>query len=400
MINNTYSFIAIASILFVSTVPATAQSVAEITVTTVEGETVRGDLVELAVDGVHLDRGSELSVLPLEALSQIRFDHEPQRTLPMQVQLSSGSVLRISGLTLTDQSVTIAVSRQSPLVVPFKQLRWVRFRPGNSATDPVWLGWLEESRRGDRLVVRRDEKTLDSIDGTVIGIGRESVQFEMRGNRIDAPLAKLEGVLLSSPTDMQTASALRLTDTSGSVWAAESVQIIPGGSSVRVTLPGSLEHEIPLNQVVEIQFAGGILSLADAEVSESVFGDGEPASPVLSELDKWFAPQASDGVIHINAPGKITLRIPDGYQKLVVAARRAQDVSQFTAIGLEVLLDGQVKWTGTLQDRNSLGLELPLADARQLTLRAVAPPRPDGSSDAAAAELGGRVEWFSGRLLK
>jgi hypothetical protein len=41
-----------------------------------------------------------------------------------------------------------------------------------------------------------------------------------------------------------------------------------------------------------------------------------------------------------------------------------------------------------------------LADARQLTLRAVSPPRPDSSSDAAGAELGGRVEWFSGRLLK
>jgi hypothetical protein len=399
LLNNTL-FVAIASILLASIVPATAQSVAEITVTTVEGTTVRGDLVEIAADGVHLDGGSELSVLPLETLSQIRFNHEPQRSLPMQAQLSSGSVLRLSGLTLTDQSVKIAVSRQSPLVVPTEQLHWVRFRPGNSATDPVWLGWLEERRRGDRLVVRRDEKTLDSIDGTLIGIGRDSVQFEMRGNRIDAPLAKLEGVLLSSPADVKTASALRLTDTFGSVWAAESLQLSPGGSSVRVTLPGSLEHEIPLNQVVDIQFAGGILSLADAEVFESVFGDGEPASPATRELDKWFAPHASDGVIHVNAPGKITLRIPDGYQKLVVAARRAQDVSQFTAIGLEVLLDGRVKWTGTLKDRNSLGLELPLADARQLTLRAVSPPHPDGSSDAAGAELGGRVEWFSGRLLK
>ena len=388
--------------LLVGTVSGYAQSADEVTITTADGTIVRGDLVEIGASGVHLDRGSEISVFPVDDLSQIRFDRESARSLPMQTQLAGGSSLRVSAISLTDQSVSISVGRQSPLVVPIKQLHWVRFRMGNPATDPAWLGWLEETRRADRLVVRRNEKTLDSIDGTVVGITRDSVQFEMRGNRIDAPLAKLEGVLLSTPTDVPPSSALRLTDTSGSVWSVVSLSLPRGSSSVRVTLSGGIEHEIPLNQVTDIRFAGGVLTLADAEIAESSFGSNtaNPAITKLRELDKWFAPQTGDGVISINAPGKITLRIPEGYQRLIVAARRAQDVNQFTAIGLEVLLDGDIKWTGTLQDRQSLGLELPLADARQLTLRATTLPKTTATNENVQAELGGRVEWFSGRLLK
>ncbi len=391
------------AVLFASGLVASEGVATEVAITTSDGKAIAGELVKIDPDGIHLERGSEDSVLPLDELSQLTFDHDAPPPLPMRAQLSGGSLVSITGVTWVDDTVTIAVARQSPLTVPARQLRWVRFRTGNPATDPTWLGWLEEVRRADRLVVRRNDKALDSVDGTVVGIGRDSVKFEMRGNPVDAPLAKLEGILFSNSTQEPAAPGIRLIDTAGSEWMAETISMPAGSAEVKVGLAGGIEHEIPIAQVRQIRFAGGILALSEAEVAATTFGDesnGGAGAANAAGLDAWFAPQSVEGVIGINAPGKITLRIPDGYQKLIVAARRSRDVSQFTALQLDVLLDGEVRWTATLQNRESLGLELPLSGARQLTLRASPMSETKDSASSVNAALGGSVEWFSGRLLK
>lgn len=376
---------------------------AEVSVTTADGGTASGTLLEITESGIRLGGPKENAIVALEDLSQLATGNKPRQPLPMRAALVGGSELCVTGLTWTGDAVEFAVAGQSPLSVPARQLRWVRFRAGSAATDPVWLGWLEEIRRADRLVVRRSEKALDSIDGTVLGIGRDTVKFEMRDNPIDAPLAKLEGILFSSPADEPAPSGITVLDIAGSQWAANSLQMPAGGSAVRVELAGGIEHEIPLDQVLKITFAGGILALSDLEVAAAEFGEETPAAGGATKsaaLNEWFGPQSKDGMIRIDAPGAITLRIPDGYQKLIVASRRSRDVSQFTALQLEVLVDGEVRWTGTLQDRESLGLELPISGARQLTLRASRMSPTNESSPPHGAALGGSIEWFSGRLLK
>ncbi|MFG0286819.1 MAG: glycosyl hydrolase family 98 [Rhodopirellula sp. JB044] len=409
---------------------AVAQSPAEVNVVTATGENLAGELVSIDSLEAAIDTGNEVKRLPLEELSQIRFDSTPLPTLPMRVQLSGGSLLSVTGLTWDDQTVTVNAARQSPLQIPVKELQWVRFRMGTPATNPTWLGWVEEQRRADRLAVRRNEKSLDSIDGTVTGITRTAVQFQMRGNEIEAPIAKLEGVLLSTQNAESPSAPIQVTDTSGSVWNAESVRLSNGGSHLQVQLAGSIQHDVPLNQIETLQFAGGILPLSEAEIASSSFGNASSQrgrEQISVDMQNWFSPDTSDGVIHINAPGQIVFRIPDGYEKLVVAARRADAVNQFMGARLEVLLDDQLQWSGVLQDRKSLGLELPLGEARLLCLKASPLPSSDTSgedlsnnddpttplrsgssinSSPSVSEhdlsgtLGGTIEWFSGRLLK
>ncbi|EMI52454.1 hypothetical protein [Rhodopirellula sallentina] len=409
---------------------AVAQSPAEVNVVTATGENLVGELVSIDSLEAAIDTANEVKHLPLDELSQIRFDSTPLPTLPMRVQLSGGSLLSVTGLTWDDQTVTVNAARQSPLQIPVKELQWVRFRMGTPATDPTWLGWVEEERRADRLAVRRNEKSLDSIDGTVTGITRTAVQFQMRGNEIEAPIAKLEGVLLSTQNVGPPSAPIQVTDTSGSVWNAESVRLSNGESKLQVQLAGSIQHDVPLNQIKTLQFAGGILPLSEAEIASSSFGTESSKSerdPISLDMQNWFSPDTSEGVIRVNAPGQIVFRIPDGYEKLVVAARRADAVNQFMAARLEVLLDDQVQWTGVLQDRKSLGLELPLGEARLLCLKASPLPGSDasgkdlsnnddpttplrsGSSNTSSRSgpehnlsgtLGGTIEWFSGRLLK
>jgi len=400
------------TLVFLLPICSNAQSMPPASLMTADGKSLQGEIIRIDDDGVHFNessgpnRGSEAKVFAIEELSQIRWDHAGQTPLPMQVQLAGGSIVRATVLNWSDETVTVTPARQSPIELPVQQLRWVRFRAGNTATDPTWLGWLEEVRRGDRLIVRRNEKALDSIDGTALAINRDSVEFETRGNRVIAPLSKLEGLMLSTRSEDTQSSSIRLSDTSGSIWAAESIRMSRDAEMLRIRLSGSIEHEIPIDQVSEIWFAGGILPLAEAEIAEAVMGTEtvSPSAPdSVADLGKWFSPQTDEGVIAMNAPAKITFRIPEGYQKLMIAARRDRDVHQFTAVQLEVLLDDESKWTGILKDRESLGLDLDLAGARQLTLRAAplnGPANGPANDASTTATLGGQVQWFSGRLLK
>jgi hypothetical protein len=294
----------------------------------------------------------------------------------------------------------------------------VRFRPGNASTDTAWLGWLEETRRNDRLAVRRDEKTLDSLDGTVVAIGRETIQFDMGGNVIDAPIAKLEGVLLSATETESRSTGIRVNDTSGSQYVAESVELSEDADELMITLLDSIPHSIPLDQLLSIQYAGGVLRLSDAEIASSGFGLNEATNqnPELAKsMQAWFSPkslsdQSIADVFAMSSPGETSFRIPTGYEKFVAAVRRKPEVHLMMPINVQVLVDGKEQWSAILKDRETLGLELPLNDSRLLTLKISAttsdqlddggPPSTSPASSGTSTSLGGSIEWFGGRLLK
>ena len=124
-------------------------------------------------------------------------------------------------------------------------------------------------------------------------------------------------------------------------------------------------------------------------------------------MQAWFSPKATEpkeddlgGVIAMSSPGEVSFRIPPGHTKFIAAVRRQSDVNVFVPVSVEVLLDGQQQWSGTIENRESLGLELPIIDARLLTLRVMAPSAEKSNDIPVTGSLGGSVEWFSGRLLK
>lgn len=399
---------------------------AEATLSTADGESVAGELVQILAEGIGLDTGSGLQIVPTELASRLEFAHEPKPNVPTLVELNDGTRIRVTLVTWGGGDLEVVPSRQSALRIPIAQVKSIRFRPGNAATDATWLGWSEDARRGDRLAVRRDEKTLDSLDGTVGGIGTQTVQFEIGGNAIEAPIAKLEGVLFSS-SNPATASgtAIRVNDTSGSQYLARSVMMQANSDVLKIELSGDVWHTIPVDQLLSIGFAGGVLQLANVEVASSGFGNSVTRPRAANSravngrasdwLEAWFLPQTSvkdrsgEDLIVMQSPGEIRFRIPEGYQRFEGAVRRHPEVELFVPLRVEVLADDAIVWSASLDSRDSLGLELPLGDARILTLRSkVMAPTGDSvdahnndvSVDVFSSTLGGQIQWFGGRLFK
>ena len=385
----------------------------QVTVVTADGNQLAGELLQIDEAGVHIVEGSATRVISGEDLSRIDFDAKQGQPLPTLVELVGGSRIRVSSLVWEDTMATLSPARQPVLKVPVSEIATIRFRKGNRDTDPVWLGWIQEQRRGDRLAVRRNEQALDSIDGTVVGMSRTAVEFDMGGNRIQAPLGKLEGVILLAAGKKSSDTAIRLTDIWGSSYALTSVAL--NNDRIEIILPGAITHRIPFDQVATIEYSGGVLLLHEAEIASAEFAAGSLNDPSrLALWRSWFAPtpestinadnESIEPVIAMNTPGEITFRIPEGYQTLVAGVRRHNEVHQLLPVSVEVWVDGKQEWEAELNKRETLGLELPLDGARRLTLKATSNDlKTDRSKDPVVSSnnsLGGKLEWFGARILK
>lgn len=377
------------------------QSGLNVQIETIEGDTQSGQLQQLSGSKVEVGlSGDNALSLELTELASIQLDTIARTSPPTRVSLAGGSVIAAAVASMESESLLIRSVGQPELSVPIKTVRSVRFRAASPGTDPTWMGLIEEPQRRDRLVIRREGDSLDAIEGTILGITRESVSFDLGGNVVEAPLSKLEGVIFSNTPGDRPQKSIRVNDQWGSEWLADSVAWDSKTNALTFSLESNLSHSIPMSQVMSLQFSGGILYLSEAEVARS------SASVAVNRLvgddlaSTWFGAEPMEKNVVTQFQSEHVVRIPEGYQQLVAAVRIADEVDEFTPVVVSVLLDDQVVWTKELTDREPIGFALPMENHRQVTLRTTLPETETNSDSDLGNSLGHRVEWLGARLLK
>lgn len=369
---------------------------------TIDGDTVSGQLDNLTssvLSVIQTDGGSKQ--WELTDLARIRFEGSEKTSPPTRVVLRGGSEVASAATSMEGENLLVRTIGQPPLTVPIRSVQSVRFRAPSKATDEAWLALVEEPQRRDRLIIRREGDALDPIEGTILEIKRDFVSFDLSGNIVEAPLNKLEGLIFSTTSDRETEKPIRVRDQRGSNWMADQVTWNASDRSLQLDLGNDITHSIPTNELLEIQFSGGILYLSDAEVAEQ-----NPSKSIQTLVGEnlamtWFTTESDAKNLTTFLSSDHVVRIPEGYQKLVAAVRVATEVDQFAPLTVSVLLDNRVVWTLNIQDRKPHGLILPVEEARRLTLRS-SQPGPDTFSKppVISSELGYRIEWLGARLLK
>ncbi len=185
------------------------------------------------------------------------------------VTLVGGSRIAAQALSSTQSELIIEPRRQSPLQVPFKQVKAIRFRAAAATTDPQWLGILEREQRGDALVIRRAADRLDPQQGLVTSVNTETVDFDLDGTPVKAPVDRLEGVVFGGTPNVESNANIRVSDVYGSTWAVRSLAPSQGEQPLRMQLSGSMEHELPLDQIASILWSGGVRMLAEEKPASS-----------------------------------------------------------------------------------------------------------------------------------
>jgi hypothetical protein len=277
-----------------------------VTVKPLQGEAVRGSLLELsektlairsASGEVKWDSRAVQSVKPVVSGGTAAAEEMP--LLNLFVELTDETSLVGSGFTLDSGKGVLEFPEGTKLDIPNRLIRSLRFRRQDDELQKQWNAIAAAESSGDQLVVRKvsGEKeeeaaasvVLDQLEGVVHAVTPRTVTFEFDGDRIDVPLEKVEGVLFRQRQSGPAPDPIcRVEDSLGGEWNVRSIQFVDGTLTLETV--SALRAELPWNRVVEVDFtAGNLVYLSDLKPASVEWRPYllTPATPPA--LAKWFS---------------------------------------------------------------------------------------------------------------
>ncbi|WP_158222693.1 NPCBM/NEW2 domain-containing protein [Rhodopirellula sp. MGV] len=354
------------------------------------GDKVRGPWD--AASGETITIGQPPKVIELSQVTQLRpLDPESTGVPPaMEVTLVDGSSIRANEVTADGSTVKVSPNRQATMSFVLNAVRGIRFRPSAANTDPQWLGLFERELRSDLLVIHRGNAQLDPVEGVVLSIDDKMVLFELDGEKIEAPLDRLEGVILRNRTETRT-SKVRLEDINGTQLVVSRMEVEPAGESVRLTLGSGVQHELKISQIKRIQFASGTQLLTRQKPASQTMSPYLKTNVSESLFDAWFAPASEGDDLSAVAGGSVEYRVDEGFENLVGSVGRDPSSEGQSKIKIQIAVDEEVVWEQDLADDSIVGFRLPVTGARRVKFTVL--PTPDG-------DVGDLVRFYKPRLLK
>lgn len=345
-------------------------SVLPVSVKTSSGESIEGDLIGFAAGGVQIQADGETREIPFDDLTSLAPVSVKDGNGPnIQVTLTGGSRIAAQDLSLSGSELVIEPKRQESLRVPVKQVKSIRFRAPNSATDPKWLGIAAGQNRGDTLVIRRGQDRLDPQSGIIEGIQDGKVIFDLDGDKVNAPIEKLEGVVFGAAPPVSETANIRITDIYGSQWLIDSIHPSQTDQPVQMKITESLSHSLPFEQIDSIRWSGGLVLLAGQQPASRGTRPYFQTKLDTNLVDKFFAASAvTDEDLVANGGSTIEYRIDPGYQTLAGIVQRLDSIRSGSRLRFLITLDGENVWEQELVDSEPRGFELPIGDARRVAL--------------------------------
>lgn len=358
---------------------------------TVSGEKVSGEWQAATEDAIRVKTDDGDQEIPIDKLVAMRPAEAPEPGTPPTnlVSIVTGSQIRVQGFSLKDGKFLLEPRRQSAIQLPVQQIRSVRFRLGNAKTDPQWLGLVEAENRRDVMVIRRPGEQLDPIEGVVLGLDDETLSFELDGEKIEAPIGRLEGVILRS-TASSTSAKVRVEDIYGSVFAGLRLEPSSATDRIEVLLGDDVRHTIPLEHLKSVTWASGRQMLARTTAANTEVTPYLKTNLDSQLLEAWFGPRSDNDDLVATAGGSAEFRVESGFQTLAGSVVRDTDVNRGKAV-VRIMIDGKVAWEESVSGDKAKGFRVNIANARRVRLEVAAGK--DG-------DVGDRVRFLNPRFLK
>jgi hypothetical protein len=252
---------------------AVAAPQAEVKVKTLAGEALIGRLEQLTSAEAKIATDAGARVLAREELLSIDGEllHKTEKPL-VWIELVDGSQLLANEFGTASGKATIELLGGRRVEIPTRSIISVRFRAQDAALAEQWRAITAAAAGGDQIVRRQtstrtvedaagDSSTvttsaLDPLEGVVLDVGPETIQFDFGGDKIDVKREKVEGIVYFHPAKRTFPAPLcRLTETAGSRWSLKSVELMQG-QLLAASLAG-VEFTLPLGEMSKLDFAAG-----------------------------------------------------------------------------------------------------------------------------------------------
>lgn len=343
---------------------------------TIDGLSKTGTLGGVSDEGINLlGDDSTPQMIALEQILSIQRTDNPPTTPPgSRIELAGGSRLAIASVKSAGTGATLNIRGGDELQVPLKMLRWIRFRNPSAAVDPQWLGLIDRPRASDSLVIRRPGDSIDEVAGIVLAIGDDSISFSLDGDTMQAPIARLEGVVFTTTGSDTVAPANKVggsvlvDDIFGSRFVATAMTGADDGA-IDLQLGDQLKYRLPLQSISKIELTGSVEFLAMAQPVEAKYVPLINIG-IAAELSRqWLNPEVRDGRdLVMRSASHVEYRLSEGFQTLVGSVDFDPEVTAGGKSVVKILLDGKSVWEQPLEvtDDSARGFELPIGGARRV----------------------------------
>ncbi len=284
------------------------------------------------------------------------------------VLLVDGSRLLAGSYAADKGKAVVDLVDGTRLELPASAVRWVRLQPPHDEYNEDWREISGEAHKGDVIVIRKT--ALDYLEGVIVGITPEAVQFEFDGSRFDVSREKVEGLVYYHPAGAELpASLCGLVDVHGSSWNVQRLALRDG--SLELTTTSGASYTLPLADVQTLDFSRGNVAYLSDMQPESVewmpFIDSPSVRKSLAQLyeprrDTNFAGaalvlggQSYEKGMALHSRSELVYRLPSGFRRLQMVAGIDDTVRDGGNVRLVITGDGK-----TLLDAAVSGTDKPL----------------------------------------
>ncbi|MBI2825670.1 MAG: NPCBM/NEW2 domain-containing protein [Planctomycetia bacterium] len=339
-------------------------------VQTLAGQSATGRIAAIAGDKVVLStaRGNQtFSAKELLSVALPEAANRPNATASVWVTLVDESLLAVKGFQVKGAEAQVAHLAGDAVMLSARAIDSVRFREHSGALADQWAEILKTERAGDVLVVRKNE-ALDYVTGVIRDVKDDAVQFELDGEVVSVPRAKVDGLLYHHAGRKAPPPAYCVvTDAFGSQLRAAS--IATEGDRARVKTAAGVEIVRPLAELVRLDFSqGNVQYLGDLKPESVVWtpyvGDAD-ASPVAREFYRVRADRSLEGGalrlggkeyakgLAMHSRTEIVYRLPDkvrSFEALVGIDDRARPLGD---VKLSILGDDRPLFEGKITGKEA-----------------------------------------------
>jgi hypothetical protein len=268
----------------------------DVDVRTLDQRALSGPLAELSPERVVVTSGGQpVSIPAAEVLTITPRSITPPKKSPATdtafwIELVDGSRIAATEISLDGANATIANGSQS-VRVSTPVIRSVEMQ---APTEPIAKRWAElraAKATSDRLIVRRSETTIDSIEGTLRRVTADTVDFELDGEIAKVKRPKVFGFFLYRPGERELGEVVAYVEESSKArWAASRLQLEK--DSLRIATSSGVEVVRPWSSIARLDYsAGKLLFLSDLEPETVTWTPLVASTAAAPELESYLRPR-------------------------------------------------------------------------------------------------------------
>ncbi|MBI1349028.1 hypothetical protein GC163_22380 [bacterium] len=356
-------------------------------VTTLAGESLKGQLRSLSAEHLELDRDGTPLQIPTSDLLQLQVSSSATdpavNSGPIELELRDGSRLRGTQLTATDGELRLQHPVFQELRLPRDRVHSVRLLPDDAVVRGTWRELVSRTKKQDYLVVRKSD-VLDHLDGVIGALSDESLKFLFDGDQIDVKRARIFGWIYADLPPSKSSPTVRIDLGPHDVLQVAAVRWSPAGWELQLT--GQKPIQVPTESLSSIDFSAGkvlYLSTVEPRDVEQVHFWGNPEFPFPYQRDRnLFGQPLRVGTrtfargLSLHSKTRLVYRLGGDYRKLTATVGLDPDLepqsdpkATVNRAQLVIRGDRKILWDAEVKAGDPpVNLDLPVTDVIELEI--------------------------------